>query len=122
MNWLGLVAVFVGGGIGSVLRYGISTLLSSLEVNMSGLATLTSNVLATALLGYVVIRMAPSSQSPLYLFLAVGLCGGFSTFSTFSLETMHFMRSGQYAWAIANVLVSVLVCVLVLFFLSKTNS
>jgi CrcB protein len=52
--------------------------------------------------------------------LITGFCGGFSTFSTFSYETFELMRSGQYWFATANVLVSVALGVGVLFVLAKS--
>ena len=121
MNWLSITAVFLGGGVGSLLRYGMSALFRSLEVQTLALATISSNVIASALLGIVVFRINPSVNSPLFLFLAVGLCGGFSTFSTFSLETLQFFRNGQIMWGVANILVTVIVCVLIMYILSRSN-
>ena len=60
MNWLSITAVFLGGGVGSLLRYGMSALFRSLEVQTLALATISSNVIASALLGIVVFRINPS--------------------------------------------------------------
>jgi CrcB protein len=43
-------------------------------------------------------------------FLMIGVCGGFTTFSSFSLETLNLLRDGEWSWAAANVLLSVVVC------------
>ena len=61
------------------------------------------------------------NQSMLKPLLLVGFCGGFSTFSTFSYETVELIRSNQMGFAIANVLISVLVCVAILWVIAKSG-
>ncbi len=117
MNWL---AVFIGGGIGSVLRYGLSLAFRHLELTSFPIATLAANVLSCLLLGWLVFRFSWTEQPTLAALLIVGVCGGFSTFSTFSLETLQLMRSGQTLWAIINVALSIAVCIIILFAWSKT--
>ena len=114
-----LIAVFVGGGLGSLLRYGISIGLKSAGFIQFPLATLISNVLSSIVLGLVIYRFADNLNHVAFLFLAVGFCGGFSTFSTFSYETFEMLRNGQMAWAVANVLISVLLCVSLLYLTYK---
>jgi CrcB protein len=60
-------------------------------------------------------RLEPGMRA----FIVVGICGGFSTFSTFSYETVELMRSGNALMAIANILISVTVCVVLIWFISK---
>jgi fluoride exporter len=120
MNLIGALAVFLGGGIGSLLRFGMSQLFKIFSSSTLPYATLSSNILSTALLGWIFYKVSPATHQTLYLFLAIGLCGGFSTFSTFSLETFQMLKNGQTAWAIANVAVSVVACITILFLISKS--
>ena len=120
MNLIGALAVFVGGGVGSLLRYGVSYLFNGISASVLPYATLTSNILSTALLGWVIYKVSPATNQTLYLFLAIGLCGGFSTFSTFSLETFQLLKNGQTAWAAANVAVSIVACITILLLISKS--
>lgn len=102
--------VFLGGGIGSVLRYSISLgYVNTFSQKWSALAaTLTSNILACIFLAFLWYFQQNSGMSKsAYLLLGTGLCGGFSTFSTFSLETFYFWRNGDWAFAVGNVVVSV---------------
>jgi len=117
--WL---AIFLGGGLGSVARYGISRLV--LAFGLRGafpLATLASNLIATALLAWFMLRMQEQLQGrdALKAFLAIGFCGGFSTFSTFSYENFLLLREQQFGFAIANILVSVIACIAVFYLIAR---
>ncbi len=107
MNFL---LVFIGGGIGSVIRYGIYLLLKKEWLNNFPLATLISNFLASLILGIVLYQFIQKhpEQSWIHPLVVVGFCGGFSTFSTFGLETFHLFAAGNTAMAIANVLLSLI--------------
>lgn len=107
MHWL---AVFLGGGIGSVLRFGVSRLVKLMVPDaLFPWATLVSNLLATALLAWFVLRLHvhQPGREQWQALLAIGLCGGFSTMSTFSMENHQLLRDGLYGFAVANVLITV---------------
>lgn len=98
--------VGLGGGLGSALRYGSSLLMSS---KLFPWATLAINILGSLVIGIVFalsIRQEPLANN-WKLFLATGICGGFTTFSAFSLENMGLLQSGKYGIAIAYISASI---------------
>ena len=93
--------VFLGGGLGSLLRYLISLLFINLNFPI---ATLLANILSCLILGIAVFFMQKYSLcNNMRLFLLVGICGGLSTFSTFSHETINLFREGYVNYAILNI-------------------
>lgn len=99
--------VFAGGGLGAMARYFVTTALAGKFGNFP-LGTLTANILGSFLMGLVVgIIAGRSSLEPARLFLAVGFLGGFTTFSTFSAETLTLMQNGQIFSTAANIIISV---------------
>ena len=98
--------VALGGGIGSVLRYGASLVINTKYFPWS---TLVVNIIGSFLIG-LILALSIKEESFLYhwkLFLATGVCGGFTTFSAFSLENMELLQSGKYLLAITYIIVSV---------------
>lgn len=103
--WVGL-----GGAIGAMLRYSISLL--PLKSHFP-LGTFVTNILGALLIGVVVGLFEKQHLSAsMNLFLKTGVCGGFTTFSTFSLETLTLFENGFYAIASIYALVSVVGCVI----------
>ncbi|MBK9760921.1 MAG: CrcB family protein [Flavobacteriales bacterium] len=118
--WL---AVFLGGGAGSILRFGISNLFLRMEVKGAfPWATLSANLLATAFLAWLIMRyeiLLPGKEQWRAL-LAIGFCGGFSTLSTFSFENYQLIRDGLFAYAALNVLISVASGILLFYLFART--
>lgn len=116
--------VFFGGGIGSLLRYGISNLFPY----SSGFpwATFVSNILACLLMGFIINWIDRTFSSTfdvnnLKWLLLTGICGGFSTFSTFSNESLQLIKQQQWALAITYILTSVILGILSLTVGLKNN-
>lgn len=105
MNWLW---VFLGGGLGSMARYAISkgSLHLFKEATFFPWATLISNTLACGLLAFLVYSIPDKLTENHRLFWIVGVCGGFSTFSTFSLENWILIEQKAWPFVAANILVS----------------
>lgn len=108
-------AVFMGGGVGSILRYAISKWLGSTEAGFPT-GTLTANILSCIVLGLAWGYFAQRADiSPsVKLMVLTGFCGGFSTFSTFSLETFRLFQMGSYVTGTVYVSLSIMTCILVL--------
>ncbi len=106
---MGLLCVGAGGALGAMGRYGLGLIPLGSELP---LMTLLINFLGSVAIGAIVEASelaAGALPREAVLFLKVGLCGGFTTFSTFSLETLELIEGGQYATiAGAYALVSVI--------------
>ena len=118
--WL---AVFFGGGAGSVVRFGISNLFLHMELkNAFPWATLSANLLATAFLAWLILRyeiLLPGKDQWRAL-LAVGFCGGFSTLSTFNHENYQMIRDGLFGYALLNIIISVAAGIFLFYLFART--
>jgi CrcB protein len=107
-----VVLVFLGGGLGAVARYGLGGVVHRLAGSRFPYGTLTVNVLGCLLIGFVMSFAADrlSITPNVRLFLTIGILGGFTTFSSFSYETIELLRDGQNLYALINICSTVLVC------------
>ena len=104
MNWSSLISVLVGGAIGSVLRWLLGLALNPVFPDLP-LGTLTVNLVGGFIIGGAIgiFDQFQSLPPELRLFVITGFCGGLTTFSTFSAETVNALMRQQYGWSFAIV-------------------
>lgn len=102
-----ILLVGLGGAVGAMLRYGV-TLVCTAAHWSTNLATFIVNSLGSLVMG---ILLGLLSQSPLLLLLTVGLCGGFTTFSTFSMQAATLFEQGKWGPALLYIFGTVAVCI-----------
>ena len=108
-----VIAIAVGGAFGSVLRYGLSTWVHTLVGRGFPYGTLAVNVLGCLAMGFLfVLLVERMGESALWRAgLLIGVLGGFTTFSTFSIETFNLIEQGAMAKAAGNMAASLVLCV-----------
>lgn len=104
MDIKAFIWVAAGGALGSMGRYALTVLASLLFIRPEW-ATFVANVCGSFLIGLAL----PSARSECQLFYTVGLCGGFTTFSTFSSQSMRLFQDGQYLLGLTYILATTVV-------------
>ena len=108
--------VAVGSALGGVSRYGFGLMASRLWGDAFPWGTICINVLGSFVIGLFAALTtadgAMSASANLRIFVMVGICGGFTTFSSFSLQTLTLMRDGGWFPAMGNIVLSVVLCLL----------
>jgi CrcB protein len=108
-----ILAIAAGGATGAVLRFWVSNGVYAVLGRSFPYGTLAVNLLGSLAMGFLYVMMLErmASGAELRAFVLVGLLGAFTTFSTFSIETLNLMQDALYLRALLNVLVSVVACV-----------
>ena len=111
--------IFIGGGLGSLARFLVGKLTSTVMDIDFPLGTLLANMIACLILALVTVSIAPRSEEYQWVqpLLLIGFCGGFSTFSTFSNETFNLIDAGNHLMAILNIVISVAVGIGLIYFI-----
>jgi fluoride exporter len=106
--------IALGGALGSMARYGCSSLIANLFGQTFPLGTLMINVLGSFVIGFFGTMTGPDGRvlvsGDIRQFVMVGICGGYTTFSSFSLQTLTLAQDGEFFRAGLNVTASVVLC------------
>jgi fluoride exporter len=114
MTFTTCLIVMIGGALGTLARYAVSVLALPISRELPW-GTIIINVSGSFIIGlFGTLTLAhgryPASDN-VRLFVMIGLCGGYTTFSSFSLQTLDLLRSGAMARAAVNIMASVVLCV-----------
>ena len=107
--WIGL-----GSALGGIARFWLSGIVAHMLGATFPWGTLIVNITGCAFIGFFAALTGPDGRllagAPLRQFVMIGICGGYTTFSSFSLETLNLAREGEWMRAGGNILLSVVLC------------
>ncbi len=108
-----LIYVALGGALGAMLRFiMVESAKQMLELSYHAYATAAVNIIGSFLIGVMFMLWQDSSSETVKYFIIIGVLGSFTTFSTFSLDTIFYIQQGQWGQALSYVMVSLLISLL----------
>jgi fluoride exporter len=114
--FLTYLVIAFGGALGSMARFGLAGLVSAATGGTFPFGTMFVNVTGAMVIGFFLTLVGPNGRLLVSVharqFVAVGICGGYTTFSTFSFETVSLMQDRQWLAAGANAVLSVVFCLI----------
>jgi len=111
---MNLVLIFLGSGLGAISRYGVSNLIHNLVGRAFPYGTLVVNASGSFIMGllFIIILERFDGLAPqLRAFLLIGFLGGYTTFSSFSIETLSLLEQGAWISAGLNILLNIIFCI-----------
>jgi len=114
---MSLIYIVIGGGIGALLRYLTSQFVNNLYNKSFSLGTVFVNCVGALLIGFLInIFDKFGINSKFKILIITGFLGGYTTFSTYSLETVNYFINGNIKYGILNILVNNILCILFVLF------
>jgi len=109
-----IILVFLGGGLGSTIRFILNKLIPNDSFPFS---TLIVNLIGSFLIGLIISYLIKNNmlKSDYFLLLVVGICGGLTTFSAFSLENLNMIKSNEIFNSLIYILISVSFCIIITY-------
>ena len=110
------IYIVIGGGIGALLRYFTSQFVNNLYNKSFSLGTVFVNCIGALLIGFLINIFGIFGINPKWkLLIITGFLGGYTTFSTYSLETVNYFINGNIKYGILNILLNNILCILFVF-------